>query len=244
MNQDNFEVLESFLQIPLENADGVFEKFMVIPGHIFRGEGQHRFLYVRGARSNKVVLVAHGDTFWDSRGVFEASPSRETCFEDGKFLSMSAEHGIGADDRAGCAILWLLRHMGHSLLITDGEEQGQVGAKWLMADNPDIAEEINSDHQFMVQFDRRQSRDFKCYGVGTDEFRSYVSDMTGYFEPNRTSYTDIVTLCRRIAGVNLSIGYYNEHTDHEILVYKEWEHTLNLAARWLSADGLPLHLLD
>ena len=34
------------------------------------------------------------------------------------------DEGIGADDRAGCAILWLLKDSGHSLLVTNGEEIG------------------------------------------------------------------------------------------------------------------------
>ena len=38
-----------------------------------------------------------------------------------------------------------------------------------MDHNKDIADEINHDHQFVIQFDRRNGRDFKCYDVGTDE---------------------------------------------------------------------------
>jgi hypothetical protein len=67
---------------------------------------------------------------------------------NGVFQSANRIRGIGADDRAGCAILWLLKDLGHSLLITDGEEKGGIGSKWLMNDteNADIAEEINTEH--------------------------------------------------------------------------------------------------
>lgn len=244
MNQKHFEVLESFLQIPLESADGVFEKFMEIPGYIYRGTGQERFLYIRGSRPNKVCLVAHGDTVWDSAHGNDALSNGHVVFENGKFFSTSDEYGLGADDRAGCAILWILRELGHSLLITDGEESQRQGSTWLMHHNKDIAEEINGEHQFLVQFDRRHGRDFKCYDVGTDEFRSYVEKVTGYSEPDKHSFTDIVTLCERIAGVNLSIGYYNEHHENETLVYSQWENTLNLATSWLSESGLPLFPLN
>ncbi len=123
MNDGHFHVLESFLKNPLECADGVFEKFVEMPGHIFHGEGQQRFLYVRGRHSNKVCLVAHGDTVWDSHAGYEPFPNRDTGFDGNAFFSRTEGCGLGADDRAGCAILWLLRDLGHSLLITDGEAE-------------------------------------------------------------------------------------------------------------------------
>lgn len=244
MAQRHFDILESFLKIPLESADGVFEKFMEMPGHIFRGVGQRRFLYTPGQRHNKVCLVAHGDTVWDSQREYEPFPEREFGFDGERFFSKTAGCGLGADDRAGCAILWILQDLGHSLLITDGEESHGQGSTWLMNYNKDIAEEINGEHQFLVQFDRKRARDFKCYNVGTDEFRSYIERVTGYTEPDRSSFTDIVTLCKRLAGVNLSIGYYNEHHENETLIFSQWENTLNVAAEWLSNSDLPLFRLD
>jgi len=61
---NDIEILRSFLEIPLGSADGMFDRFMEIPGAIYRGEGLERFLYVRGSRSNKVLLVAHADTLY------------------------------------------------------------------------------------------------------------------------------------------------------------------------------------
>ena len=140
-------------------------------------------------------------------------------------------------------MLWLLKDLGHSLLVTNGEEHGQTGSTWLMDDNKDIAEEINQDHQFVIEFDSRNGRDFKCYDVGTDEFRSYVAEKTGYRDPDRRSTTDIRTLCRDIAGVNLSIGYHNEHHENEYLSIVEWEHTVGVVQKWLSERKLPKFIL-
>ncbi len=123
-------------------------------------------------------------------------------------------------------MLWLLKEMGHSILITNGEESGQKGSNWLINKNPDIADKINSNHKFIIQLDRRNGKDFKCYSVGTVEFKEYVSKITGYSEPDWSSYTDIVTLCRHICGVNLSIGYRNEHGTDEYLVIDKWLNTL------------------
>jgi hypothetical protein len=109
-----------------------------------------------------------------------------------------------------------------------------------MDENIDIADEINRNHQFMVQLDRRNATDYKCYNVGTDDFRRYVEESTGYSEPDLCSATDIKVLCRDITGVNLSIGYHNEHKTEEYLVLAEWQHTLNICRRWLSEVQLPI----
>ena len=236
---NHIEVLRRFLEIPLGSADGVFDRFLQIPGAIYRGEGLERFLYVRGARPNKVLLVAHADTVWDREYGYDPGPTHKIKIEDGEITAANEEFGLGADDRAGCAMLWLLKDLGHSLLVTNGEEKGQLGSSWLMGHNKDIADEIKHDHQFVIQFDRRNGRDFKCYDVGTDEFRSYVAEKTGYTEPDRRATTDIVTLCREIAGVNLSVGYHNEHGNQEYLNIAEWEHTLNLCGRWVAERELP-----
>ncbi len=235
---NHIEVLGSFLEIPLGSADSVFDRFLEIPGAIYRGEGLERFLYVRGHRSNKVLLVAHADTFWDREYGLDPGPINEISIENGEIRAVNDKFGLGADDRAGCAMLWLLRDLGHSLLVTNGEEHGQAGSFWLKNHNKRIYDEINRDHQFVIQLDRRNGRDFKCYDVGTDEFRSYVAEKTGYTEPDRRFTTDIVTLCHEIAGVNLSVGYHNEHRENEYLNIAEWGHTLNVVREWLSEPNL------
>lgn len=226
-----------FLRSPLDNSDEIFKKFANIPGAVHRGSDLEQFLFINGSRKNRVLLVAHADTKWEN---VEVEP--DIVLENGKIRNKNG--GLGADDRAGCAIVYLLKDIGHSILITNGEEHGGQGSKWLMKCNPDIARKINDDHQFVVEFDRRNAFDFKCYDVGTDEFRDYVSQVTGYTEPDRTSSTDIVTICRDICGVNLSIGYYNEHREDEYLVIDEWENTLNICRKWLSESELPRFCLN
>lgn len=240
------KILNEFLNYPLCSGNAILERFSELEGSVRRGEGKEQFVYIGGKRENRVLLVAHADTVWDEDDVnvkVNASLSDHTVkYNNGIFSSGTPGVGIGADDRAGCAILWLLKDLGHSLLITNGEEQGGLGSNWLMDYNEDIAEEINYSHQFAVQFDRRNSSDYKCYTVGTYDFCDYLDRETGYSEPDPYSYTDIVSLCRRITGVNLSIGYYDEHSENERLVVSEWLHTLEKSRRWLAKDHLPLFL--
>jgi hypothetical protein len=86
----------------------------------------------------------------------------------------------------------------------------------------------------MIQFDRRGSSDFKCYNVGTSEFRKFIAKETNFKEPDLYSFTDITLLCDSVCGVNLSVGYYNEHTSREIINYKEWLNTLKITKALLS----------
>ncbi len=240
MNND-VKILTEFLEIPIASSDGVFDKFSDIPGAVIRGQGKERFLYIPGKRTNKVLLVAHADTVWDKHYDDTFDYEQELIYENGFIRPGTTNCGIGADDRAGCAILWLLKDSGHSLLITDGEEHGSIGSYWLMnePENKDVSDSINQDHQFAIQLDRRNGKDFKCYSVGTDKFRQYVSKKTGYTEPDRSAGTDIVELCRDITGVNLSVGYHNEHTEDEYLDLFEWQGTLNLCREWLAEEELP-----
>lgn len=239
---NDIEILMEFLEIPLESANAVFDKFASMPGAIRRGEGLEQFLFIKGTRHNKVVLVAHADTYWDN--YYGGHKYEQKIILKSNGIIRNKNGGLGADDRAGCAMIWLLREMGHSILITNGEEHGRKGSNWLMNWNHDIANEINLNHQFLIQLDRRNGTDFKCYSVGTDIFRTYVSQKTGYSEPDRLSYTDIVTLCRDICGVNLSIGYYNEHRADEYLVIDEWVNTLNICRKWLSESEMPRFSLN
>jgi len=247
-------ILNEFLRFPLTGTGAVFARFSQLPGAVIHGSGRERVLYVEGARprqTGRCLLVAHADTVWDdywSGGTNSTNPAPAggpLVETNGIIRSADPACGLGADDRAGLAILWLLQDLGHSLLVTDLEEHGRLGSSRLRSQEPEVLSKINRDHAFAIQFDRRNSRDYKCYDVGSDEFRSYISDQTGYTEPDRRSFTDICTLCdprgagERMCGVNLSIGYYDEHSEREHLVVAEWLYTLNLARHWLSQSDIP-----
>lgn len=242
-------ILFGFLSCDLEDSMPVFDKFLSLDGAIpVLGGGKNNFVYVPGTRKDRVLLVAHADTVWDK---YYSSDPWKAYFEeknmmhrihrisiDGNIIRQGGSDvwGIGADDRAGCAMLWLLRKSGHSLLVTDGEEHGQIGAHFLMSNYPDIAEEIN-EHNYMIQLDRRNGNDYKTYSLPvTDEFRDYIESQTSFVDAGRTSRTDIVVLCRKICGVNFSVGYCNEHTGDEYLNIDHWLNTYNTVKSLLEKE--------
>jgi len=256
------EKLREFLKFPLWNTDGIFNKFRwleeterrTVVFHENKDNPKERFLYIEGSRPDKVVLVAHADTVWDK--CYNDYELEQIIVREGDyFRGTNPECGIGADDRAGCAVLWLLRNSGHSILITDGEDKacfggrpGLLGSRWLMAENgsdevKNIAKRINT-HQFMIQLDKREGTDFKCYSVGTPEFKKYIHEKTGYLHIEGTQRTDIVELCEEICGVNFSIGYYHEHTQDEQININEWLHTIKVVNALITENNIPRFLLD
>jgi hypothetical protein len=243
VKSSDYDSLVEFLCISVSDASAVLRRFAELSGAVRRGTGLAQFVYVPGARRNRVVLVAHADTVWDEACSKAGPIASSVLCTDGVLRSGSTDVGIGVDDRAGCAILWLLRSLGHSLLITSGEECGLLGSKWLMRNNKDVAEELNVSHQFMVQLDRENAQEYKCYGVGSEQFRAYVEENTGYREPDRKRSTDIVELCQKITGVNLSIGYYDPHKQSASLKIQEWQATLDICRKWLGQSDLPKFVL-
>ena len=241
-NNDNHEgdnamtdrkVLETFLNYELGSVDEVFDKFLTLKNaKLYEHVGVKNCVYVPGKRDDRVLLVAHADT------VFAGSKGSHKIILDDEDIYRSCEenYGIGADDRAGCAILWQLRDSGHSLLITNEEEIGSLGAQDIQDFHKDLFWEIN-EHSYIIEFDRRNGRDYKFYDIPvTDEFRNFIEENTGYKDAGTKSSTDIRYLCARICGVNLSVGYNYEHHVEEYLVFSEWENTLNLARKLLAGE--------
>lgn len=219
------------------SEDEVLTHFASLPGAIREGKGDEQFVYVPGTRPDKVLLVAHSD-------VVPKFP-RKIGFARGFYFSTDTNNGIGADDRAGCNILWKLRNMGHSLLIPNAEESGCKGSRFLTK-SKDWIDEI-SKHQFAIQFDRRQSKDLVSYSVGSSDFTKYLeSKMPGY-KGCSGSHTDICVLCdawkheKNMApcAVNISIGYYHEHTSNECLNIRQWNSTLSYVYELLKPKDLP-----
>ena len=239
------ETLEKFLSMTVKSSDDVIDAFAALPNaQKYGDEPLKRFVYIPGTRDDKVLLVAHADTIWDKNYMPELLPiPQKISYMYGRYYNSNPRSltGIGADDRAGCAILYLLRNSGHSILIVDGEEHGQIGANYLKNEHPEIFEEINK-HSFAIQFDRKNATDYKCYNIPvTNNFKNYLYRSLGYTNAGTKSKTDIVVLCQDICGANLSVGYYGEHTEHEVLNYKQWLNTYRKVSDMLKADQKTYH---
>lgn len=220
------QLLQEFLSYPLNTTDDLFARFESLPGAI-SGRGEHpleRYVCIPGTRENKIVLVAHADTVWDDA---YGKPAQTTIlFEDGIFKSGNPNCGIGADDRAGCAMLWALRDSGHTILLVNGEEKGKWGAKYLRKSNPELFRILNS-HRFMMELDWQGTGTCLFNQVhNSNRFRKYIADVLGFQDAKTSGGCDLEILCKKICGVNLGVGYQNWHRRAEFLSLADWEATL------------------
>lgn len=243
-NMDVKEVLLDFLNQPLDTADGIFEIFATIPAaKVYQGNRPgERFLLIQGNRHDAATLVAHGDTVFDVGGKHE-------IIEDGEiFRSGSSKYGIGADDRAGCAMLWLFKDLGHHILLCDYEESTHkdaigncVGSKYLMREHQEIARMINNS-SFVFEFDRRlafskRKEHYTCYDLPvSQEFRDFIETNTGFIDDDQSGYTDIMELCTEVCGANICVGYSYAHSSNERISISAFQNTYEIMRKLLSSD--------
>lgn len=234
--ESSYEILERFLSIPVSDSSEVFRVFAALPGAIFHESGKPlaRFVFVPGTRKDSVVLVAHADTVWDT--AYGKTAHSCVTFQDGVFRSAVPQCGIGADDRAGCAMLWALRSSGHSLLVVDGEEHGKIGAKFLRKQHKKLFRKLNR-HRFMIELDWAGTNGCLYNQVdNTLAFKSYIASHLGFQDDQQKGGCDLQILCRNICGVNIGVGYHGYHRPSETLVVDKWENTLHKLSAFLEEE--------
>lgn len=232
---NNHELLSEFLSTPLDCSDSLFDRFAALPNAMTATgpEPLQRYVYIPGNRKDRVVLVAHADTVWDKAYGKPFSGTPEISFENSVFLSANPACGIGADDRAGCAMLWALRDCGHSILLVDGEEHGKRGARFLRKANRKLFRELNR-HCYMIELDWQGTNSCLFNQVdNTRKFKSYIEGVLGFADSKAKGGTDLQVLCKSVCGVNIGIGYRGCHTVKEHLIVSEWENTLEKLSAFL-----------
>lgn len=185
-----------------------------------------------------ILLVAHCDIVTSNNEY-----PTEFIYEKNDSIIRANNRTLGADDRGGVyIILEALKKLSKRpyLLFTHSEERGCIGASEFVTKMPYNEYEI----KFMIELDRRGSNDLVYYDCdGYDEFMKFCEDMTGY-KHAYGSYSDICELMNewKICGVNMSVGYYSEHTSKEYVIIDEMLNTKDVLVNWLNNidyDTLP-----
>lgn len=176
------------------------------------------------------ILVAHTDNVLDG--------PKEPVFDLNRRFISGKEHGIGFDDKAGImAIISLWRYFKTQkfrIIFPADEEVGGVGS-----DAMDDA--WYNDAPWILELDRRGSKDFIQVSGGTrlcsDEFAKKFLDMG--FEDATGTFTDVNNFKENTGWINManiSIGYYEPHTDKEYLDTVAFEQIVNKVAKFIAAD--------
>lgn len=177
-----------------------------------------------------VVLVAHIDTVWAD------APFKEV-YHDKEEGVIWSPNGLGADDRAGIAMIIQLIKSGLRpwVLLTRHEEGGAQSARY-MADNINF---INFEGvKYFIELDRRGYNEAVFYNCNNKDFIDFIIKNYGFKYKNGT-YSDISYLmpAAKICGVNLSCGYYNEHSEAEMLKIKEFDAMIPKVARMIKESA-------
>lgn len=175
-----------------------------------------------------IALAAHLDTVFDK-------PPHEIFYDRQKDVIFSPQ-GLGADDRAGIFAILRIVQSGlrpHIILTTD-EEKGCIGASVLGAIECPFA-----DLRYIIELDRRGSDDCVFYDCDNRKFVDYVESF-GFIEAYG-SFTDICCICEywEVAGVNLSVGYRDEHSYTEVLFVKQLLATIEKVKKMLTVTDIP-----
>lgn len=175
-------------------------------------------------------VVAHMDTVH----VFRSS--REILFSNNTMRARYTDShnpcGLNADDCNGILVALQLLEVLPDLKVcfTVEEEIGGIGAE-----QASLNTDFFSDVQFLIQADRKGSRDFIIHTNGLSTASdAFVDDILELlikydYELAMGTFTDIGILAENleISGVNVSCGYYNEHTSRECCRINELEKCLN-----------------
>lgn len=171
-----------------------------------------------------ICLVAHLDT------VFPSPP--EEIYYDRQANVMWSPDGLGADDRAGVFAIFKILADGYRphVVFTTDEEKGAVGAINLVQ-KPCPFKELD----YIIELDRAHAVDCVFYEGANYEFEAYVESFG--FVTALGSFTDIVELCPawEVSGVNLSIGYRDEHSVSEVLFVGQMLSTIEKVKKMLDA---------
>lgn len=221
LKPNEVKTIEQFFQLKQENLLRIMNKFLNTKYDKVYSTKE----YVVAVGDIPIALVAHLDT------VFSSPP--ENIFYDRVKNVMWSPDGLGADDRAGVySIVQILKHgFKPTIIFTTDEEKGAKGAVALAAD----FEEPPTDLKYIIELDRRGSVDCVFYECDNPEFEEYVENFG--FVTAWGTFSDISILCPhwQIAGVNLSIGYEDEHSYQETLYVGRMLSTIKKVENMLNA---------
>lgn len=184
--------------------------------------------YVVGIGTIPIALVAHMDTVFDL-------PVKDLYYDQKKGVLWSPD-GLGADDRAGVFAIIKILQSGFrpSVIFTTDEEKGGEGACELGQIPCPIP-----NLKYMIELDRQGVDDCVFYDCYNPQFMDYVESFG--FQERQGSFSDISFLMSdwNICGVNLSIGYIDEHTYSETLHLKPMLETIKKVEKMLSEEEIP-----
>jgi di/tripeptidase len=191
--------------------DYVAEKLKETHNKVISEDG---YVYAQG--SFPVLLVAHLDT------VHKQLP--KTIMYDPETFTLSSDDGIGGDDRCGVYMIFeIIKKFNCSVLFCEDEEVGGVGADKFV--RSELAAGLSFN--YIIELDRRGENDAVFYDCDNEEFEAFITQ--DFYKTAFGTFSDISTIAPflKCAAVNLSCGYYHEHTKNEYVNFSQMKASIN-----------------
>lgn len=181
-------------------------------------KGKESWLVVPPNSKSKICLVAHIDRIFDN----PHQKKKVIPKKHGEKKELHSPHGISGDDRCGVyGLLHIYRTLPADkrpyILFTDKEEKGLFGAKEAV----NVFDAQLKDIDFFIELDRQGSKDMVFYNNEPKEFEQHIGKHG--FEKSIGTTSDIKILGKHFnkKSVNVSVGYYGQHTKNEYIVVKQ-----------------------
>ena len=188
--------------------------------------------YIAAQGTIPIVLIAHLDTVF-----IDEHRKDMTIVYDKEQQILWSPQGLGTDDRAGVfMILTLLKEtdLRPHILFTTNEETEATGA--LAVADITMKNKLFGNVSYIIELDRQGYLEAVYYDCDNPDFEEYITSFG--FETRAGTFTDISIICPEwdVAGVNLSVGYYYEHSYAEHFYLAAWYNTYKRLIEMLKAE--------
>lgn len=196
--------LLDMLELSEEKTEDYLKAFT--PSSTVKKKGD--YLYYKG--TSNILLMAHYDTAGKT-----GKPKRTNNYA---YVNRGV---LGADDKAGLAIALNILYSRlnttsiPSVLFTNGEERGGLGAQAFVEDNHDL-----SHIDYIIGLDRRNIAEAVNYGEPS--ILDVIAEEVGYITKDG-SYSDCldVSIGYSIPHINVSVGFRDEHSVLERIYFRD-----------------------
>jgi len=127
---------------------------------------------------------------------------------------------LGGDDACGITIilkLLLEKKLTFNWILTSREEIGGIGSKAFCQHN----QQLLQNQLYGLILDRKGNSDIICtqnqYGSKELEDNLFIIGKKYNYQPNRGIWSDADQFSQYISCANLSVGFYNQHTNNEYI---------------------------
>lgn len=233
----HYKRFQKILKMTQKELKEYLKSYLSSAGYkVIEGDG---FLFAKG--DVDILLTAHMDTTPTVGGKKRVPPKVIYTSPEG---IVSSPQGIGGDDRCGIYIITeVIKETKCSVLFCEDEETGCVGSsKFALTKHIDKI----SDMRYMIEVDRRGKSDLVFYNCDNADFEDFLLDNLKDYSVAFGSCSDISVLMEesRVAGVNISCGYYDEHTLNETINLNEMENTLKAIKELVKIESPSFEFID